>query len=253
MLSTRTRLSVSQLLGTIDLDSVRLLLEKHGFPTRDKYHAQELLKQGLPGTPDKLQGLLDEIIRTHADLKSKRWGNAQPFDERWEDLVHCLSLQGYRLEDGTLIPVDPTVEGTVQIEDDLVSELKRSHLNGCQAIVLALENSANGFRRVPADYNGCLTNARVALQTLAAGIARARRTGHPGDFHEESWGEVMGYLRASGLLTEREEKGICGVFGFLSEGAHRPLGVSEEEMARLGRSLAASMCYFLIKLHNSGA
>jgi hypothetical protein len=157
------------------------------------------------------------------------------------------------LEDGILIPVDPTIEGTVQIEDDLVSELTRSHLYERQDVIRALEESANDFRRIPPDHNGCLTNARVALQTLATGIAKARLTRHPGKFDEENWGEVMGYLRASGLLGKRVEEGICGVFSFLSEGAHKPLGVSEEEMARLGRSLAASMCYFLIKLHNSGA
>jgi len=252
MLSKRTRLSVCQLLGAIEADFVHMLLVKHDFPARDKYHAQELLKQGLQGTPDHLQGLLDEIVRTRADLRAHRWGNTEHFDERWEDLARCLSLQGYRLDDGTLIAVDPTIEGTVQIEDDLVSELKRSRLNECQPVLLALEKSADDFRRIPADYNGCLTNARVALQTLAIGIAKARQVRHPGNFNEESWGEVMAYLRSSGLLTEREEKGICGVFGFVSEGAHRYLGVNEEEMARLGRNLAAAMCYFLIKVHSSG-
>jgi hypothetical protein len=102
-----------------------------------------------------------------ADLRSKRLGNAKHFDQRWDDLVRCLSLQGYRLEDGTLIPVDPAVEGTVQIEDDLASELNRSRLNECEPVIRVLENSASDFRRVPADYNGCLTKARVVKRRRA--------------------------------------------------------------------------------------
>lgn len=55
------------------------------------------------------------------------------------------------------------------------------------------------------------------------------------------------HLRTSGLITEGEEKGLAGVFTFVSPGAHSPVGLSETEMVRLGRSLVVGMCYFLIK------
>jgi hypothetical protein len=57
-------------------------------------------------------------------------------------------------------------------------------------------------------------------------------------------------LRTSGLITTEEEKVLAGVYGFLSAGAHQPIGFTAQEMARYGRSLAAYMSYFLIKRYN---
>ena len=60
-------------------------------------------------------------------------------------------------------------------------------------------------------------------------------------------GEVVAYLRKTGVLTPEEEAGLTGVFAFLSPGAHRPIGLTDREMTRLGRALSAGMCYFLAK------
>ena len=48
-----------------------------------------------------------------------------------------------------------------------------------------LDGSASAFRN--SDFNGCLNNARVALQTLASSIARERLREHPGSFDEKKW------------------------------------------------------------------
>ncbi len=64
-------------------------------------------------------------------------------------------------------------------------------------------------------------------------------------------GVRLSYLKTSELIREDEEKGLAGVYRFVSAGSHRPVGLTEQEMARLGRSLVSSMCYFLIKLHNN--
>jgi hypothetical protein len=100
-------------------------------------------------------------------------------------------------------------------------------------------------------FNGCLTNARVALQTLATAIAKARATSHPGSFDEAKWGQVIAYLQKSGFIKQHQEDGLTGVFSFLSQGAHVPIGFTEEEFTRLGRSLAVSFCYFLVKTLNA--
>ena len=51
-----------------------------------------------------------------------------------------------------------------------------------------------------------------------------------------------------GMFNQRKKKaGFVKRFKFVSPGAHRPLGGDEEEMARLGRALVVSMCYFLVK------
>ncbi len=120
-------------------------------------------------------------------------------------------------------------------------------------LIAVLRQSAQDFIQVPPDYNGCLTNARVALETLARDIAMERRRNHPGSFNEGSWGEVMAYLRVSGFSTEKEERLICRVYDLLSEGAHVPVGLTGEEWVRWGRKMAMSSAYLLIKRYNGGA
>ena len=94
-------------------------------------------------------------------------------------------------------------------------------------------------------------NARVALQTLATSISQARLAGHPGNFEATKWGHVIAYLRASDFITQQQERGLASVFGFISPGSHTPIGFNEEEFGRLGRSLAVSICYFLVKRFNA--
>jgi hypothetical protein len=122
-------------------------------------------------------------------------------------------------------------------------------LSDTEAILQVLDGSASAFRS--GDFNGCLNNARVALQTLATTIAQARLSTHPKSFDATSWGEVIAYLRTSGFISQQQERGLAGVFGFISPGSHTPIGFSEEEFARLGRSLAVSFCYFLVKRQNA--
>ena len=72
----------------------------------------------------------------------------------------------------------------------------------------------------------------------------------PPGFDETKWGQVAAHLRTSGVISLEEEKGLVGVFTFVSPGAHTTIGLAENEMARLGRTFVIGMCYFLIKRHN---
>jgi len=49
-------------------------------------------------------------------------------------------------------------------------------------------------------------------------------------------------LRTSGEISLEEERGLAGVFQLLSPGAHRPVGIPQGQMTRLGRSFALNMC-----------
>lgn len=249
MFSARTRLSLCQFLLLQDWWSLALLLEKHGIIVEQVGGGIELngFRQAIEiATPDQMLGLLGEIIRTHGDLRN-HVAPRYRFDERWADLQLCLRLDGYLIDANALVPIDPTIEALAGLEDDLTKELRDSGLEERDDIIRTMENSADAFRRNPPDYNSCLNNARVALQTLATSIARVRQRTHGGNFDENRWGEVLAYLRTSGLITNEEETGLAGVFRFVSPGAHRPVGLDEQQVARLGRSLVASMCYFLIK------
>lgn len=153
-------------------------------------------------------------------------------------------------ETGSFVPTEPTIEGVQAVEDDLAAELQRSGLPDADDIARVIENSADAFLR--GDFNACLGNARVALQSLATSIAQQRQASHPGKFDPSKWGQVAAYLRVSGFITDQQEAGLTGVFSFASPGSHTPVGFSEQEFARLGRSLALGFCYFLIKKFNAG-
>ena len=254
MLSTRTALSLWLFLGLQDRGFLTMLLKKNGLPsdlgyfsdlaTALQWHLSEV-------AADHLHSLLDEIVRTQNDLRA-RVGETYRYDERWEDFLRCLELDGYKVEGGRLVPIDPTIPGTAPMDDDLSAELRRSRLPEAEDILRIMESSAEAFRQVPPDYNACLNNARVALETLARAIARARLGSRPAPFDETKWGQVLAYLRTSSLITHKEEGGLSGVYSFVSPGAHTPVGFTEQEMVRLGRSLVASMCYFLVKTHKAG-
>lgn len=173
-----------------------------------------------------------------------------------DDLLLCLELDGYAegLDEygqrlGRFVPIEPVIEGAAAKEDDLTKELRHSGLSSAEEIIELLEKSAASFRS--GDFNGCLNNARVAIQTLATSIAQEHLAEHGGNFDETKWGQVVEYLRTSGLHTRQQEQGLAGVFSFVSPGSHIPIGFTEEEFARLGRSLIVSFSYFLIKQHNA--
>ena len=193
----------------------------------------------------RLLALLDEAGRTQRNLRSQVSPKYR-YDEREADLSRCLELDGYRVTGNGLEQIEPTVEGQAVYEDDLSRALRTCNLPGAVTVQTALDQSAEAFRRQPADFNAALTHVRVALQTLATSIATIRAGGAAVGFDPTKWGQVAAYLRTSGFITKSEEEGLTGVFSFVSPGAHTLLGQSEEEMTRLGRSMVVSMCYFLV-------
>lgn len=258
MLTRRTRISLAQFLERLPDDQLEALYEKCGLNWRASsspfpYHGR---LQGIrtiveQASEDTLMVLLDEIVCTRGALRS-RISPKYAFDERWTDLVRCLQLDGYQGDQQarTIRPLDPTIAAAPPVEDDLSAELEKSGLPEAKAVRELFEKSAEAFRRRPPDYNAALSEARVALETLARGIARSHQRQSPDPFDESKWGSILAYLRRSGFLTSEEEEGLAGVYGFVSPGAHRPVDTSKEEMVRLGRSLVALMLYFLVKRYN---
>ena len=255
VLSSRAILSFAQFLALQDQGFLGVLLTKHGLKgwsvqitTEIPSDLARVLQQG---TEDQVSSLLDEIARTQGDLRT-RVSPKYRFDERFNDLKRCLELDGYRLDPGGLIRLDPSVVGVPPLDDDLKNELNASGLPTAGKILQKLDDSANAFRDSRPNYNACLNDARVALQTLATLIAQSRLPRHPGTFDVSKWGSVISYLRATGFLIDEEERGLTGVFGFVSPGSHRPLGLSDQELARLGRSFVSGMCWFLVKRFRAG-
>lgn len=252
-LGRRTRLSLAQLLALQPRPVLEVLLEKYGFSLPlDIEPIGHLARVCTDAADVPVLQLLDETTRTSGDLRT-RVSPKYAHDQRMKDLERCLSLDGYRVaseawRSGAIVPITPELAGTRAPEDDLAEALEASSLPDAPNVSELLRQSADAFMRVPADYNASLTSARAALQVLATAIARMR-SGLPLPFDDAKWGAVLQYLRSVDFITIEEEKGLAGVFGFVSPGAHKLVSGDEEEMARLGRSLCVSMSYFLLREH----
>lgn len=254
MFSIRAMLSLAQFLELQNHNLSALLLDKHGVGVLGVCNTSQVLADlvsALYGAPDgALSSLLSEVAQTQGDLRN-RISPRYRYDERFRDLKACLLLDGYLLTDRELVPIDPSITEGPAVEDDLTRELNASGLSDAGAVIQKLEDSAHAFRGASPNFNACLNDARVALQTLATNIAQVRSSSDLGSFDPTKWGSVIAYLRSTSFITDEEEKGLVGVFGFVSPGSHRPLGLSDEEFARLGRSFVAGMCWFLVKRYRA--
>ena len=242
-LGLRSKLSLCQFLALLNRDDLILLLGKYGLSTDELENkwggtsvAAAVKEAILPASVSQLESLVQEIAQTHSSMRtgvSPRYR----FDERWDDFILCLKLDGYAkgrddydIELDRFVPIEPLIEGADSVEDDLTKELRRSGLSDREEILGRLDRSASAFR--DGDFNGCLGNARVALQTLATSIAQAHLASVPGSFDPVKWGQVIAYLNTSGFITQQQERGLAGVYGFISPGSHTPIGFDEQEFAR---------------------
>ncbi|NVZ83282.1 hypothetical protein HX836_15840 [Pseudomonas yamanorum] len=253
MIGLRARHSFAQFLELQPPTVSVVLLSKYGVQHLSLPHDHLLsaLLNILRSLDERtIMHVLAEVIATPGDLRA-RVNPKYRFDERMHDLTQCLLLDGYIVTNKTLIKGDPSITNAPPIEDDLILALQNSGAPRKDDIIARINDSASAFRATPPDFNASLVNARVALETLAVDIAAhvASRMTNPPPYDPSKWGMVIQFLRISGEITVEEEKGLAGVFGFLSPGAHRPVGIPEDQMTRLGRSFALNMCWFLLKNH----
>ena len=249
MPSTRTLASLAQLLSLFPSQTAVVLLSKHGLRIsietgRELFDINNALRD--QGHLSGCLSVLDEVVRTNGDL-SNQVKPRYRFTERYDDLKRCLLLDGFLVRERELVPIDPSISDSEPIEDDLVAGIKSTDLDPAGEIVGKLHDSAESFRRTPPDYNACLTNARVALEAIAREIARRRFQSDPSVYDPTKWGSIVAHLRKHHFFTTEEERGLVGVYAFLSPGAHRPIGLTDEEACRLGRSMALSMCWYLVR------
>lgn len=260
----RSRLSLSQFLPVLGRERVGIVFEKYDISADEisgswrKESLEVAVMDAVLGASDtQVTEVLQELARTGRAIRSQV-SPKDRYDEPWADLKLCLQLDNivwskdeYGREQNFFVSAEPAIDGVQPVDDDLTGELKRSDLSGVDDVVAMIEESANGFKA--GNRNACLNAARVALHTLARTIAAARLPAHPGGFDENKWGQVLAYLRKSGFIDENEEAGLAGVYRFISPGSHVPLGVTDLEFARLGRTLAFSCCYFLVKASNAAS
>jgi hypothetical protein len=118
----------------------------------------------------QLSELLLEIVSTNTTLRN----NTSPkynFDVQYSVLQKSLLLDGYQIENECICALDPNFEGKEPIEDALIVQLDSSTLQNKDSIKQAIKASADDFVKAEPDFNGSLTNIRIALETLVREIA----------------------------------------------------------------------------------
>ena len=100
-ISQRSKLSLVQFLTLFDRDMLIVLFEKYGVPAENpsEWSGATLtaaVRDAVFGASGaQLSNVLGEVLRTNRTLRH----NISPhyrFDERWNDLLLCLELDGYR-------------------------------------------------------------------------------------------------------------------------------------------------------------
>ncbi|PLC52878.1 hypothetical protein CR155_15845 [Pollutimonas nitritireducens] len=251
MIGSRTRYSLAQFLSLQEVSVSIALFGKYNVQHLSLYPQQLLtsLTNVVRDLDDRaILLILQEVVATEGNLRAPVSPKYR-FTERMHDLTQCLLLDGYLIQDKRLLQTDPSIADAASVEDDLIIALRNSGAPQREAIITKINDSAEAFRSVPPDYNAALTNARVALETLAVDVASdvVSQRQVTATYDPTKWGQVILFLRQSGEISLEEERGLAGVFGFLSPGAHRPVGIPESQMARLGRSFALNMCWFLLQ------
>ncbi len=239
-LTKRTKLSLAQLLELQDYEHTNILLEKYNY----NYTCATLmdLKESLLSELE-ISPLMNEIIGTRQALKN-RVSSKTSFAERWDELIKNLFLDGFKVENKKLISIEPTIDGIVAIEDDLTYELNKSILVNKIEISKSISDSADAFKFTTPDYNGCLSKARLSLETIIRDIAKEV------DGVDTNWGPALNKLFKDGFFEKKEEESISATYTFVSPGSHIPLGFTDEEYTRYGRNLIMSVCYYIIKKYN---
>jgi hypothetical protein len=248
MLSKRTLASFAQLFELFETTHVIVMFGKHELRLSVEggallFSVNAALRS--QSTARGVMSLLEEVVRTQGDLRS-RINPKYRFDERFDDLALCLQLDGYKVESRRVIPQDPSIQDTPPIEDELHEALTISGLDPLQEIRQKLTTSAEAFRQMPPNFNACLNDSRVALESIVRQVASSC-VSPVGSYDSSKWGSMLTYLRQNDFLSLEEEQGLAGAYRFLSPGSHRPIGLTDAEMSRLGRAIAMSMCWFTVK------
>lgn len=246
--SRRSKFSLAQLLSVLDKPTVFVIFDKFGFTPQAVASPTGIADELLSASDTLLSDIILEVVHTAKTLRNKTSPKYQ-FDDQFSILEKSLLLDGYQIEGNTVKALDPNFVGKEPVEDALIKEVQESSIVNKQDIVDAIKCSADDFVKAQPDYNGSLTNIRIALETLVREIAFDK--GFTTTKNGNTWGTSLNYLKTNGFIDQKDENALSSVYTFISNGAHIPLGFSKEEFVRLGRNLCYSMCYFFIKKFNA--
>ncbi|EGR2435290.1 hypothetical protein DYC72_17540, partial [Vibrio cholerae] len=247
-ISRRTKFSLAQLLGVIERPEVYVVFEKYSLNPQAVSSVAGISSEIQRAHESVLSDLVVEVVQSNKTLRNQT-SPKYKFDEKYSIFQKSLLLDGYGIEGSQISALDPNFAGHEPVEDELLKEIDNSNLLNKGSISQAVKASAEDFIKAQPDYNGSLTNIRIALETIVREIAILNGFVNTRD-SGNTWGPSLAHLRTCRFIDAKEEQALAAVFTFISNGAHIPLGFSHEEFVRLGRNMCSSMCYFVMKKFN---
>ena len=244
MLSTRILSAIAQVLSTLSASSANVLLVKH---LNDETHtgadARAFLRVLKSSEGIGANNLLVELIENAAVRVSASPKYA--FDATMQNLRGWMAYEGWEVTAGALVANAPAIEDSTQLRERLLERLAQSEVDADGCIRAAVDASARHFSTEPIDVNASTGSIRIALETCvrrsAVMVATSRSVVPP----EDVWGSALAFLRQQEILTLDEERGIAAAYTFISPSAHLPKGIDDIEWARIVRTVALSICYFV--------
>jgi hypothetical protein len=195
---------------------------------------------------EEMKSMLIEMLAGNAMLRSAAPGK-HVFDDAIDDLKRWIFHDGWIVEGTDILRITPMAEEVTGVRDKLLEDLDKSGLDNDTTIRALLDYSSKDFVAQPPDFNGSITKARIAFETVARRAAREIALTRNADYSEDSWGKALQLLNSQEVIDPREEKILSQVYTFISPGAHIPKGITAEEWARLARTFAVSSTYFLLQ------
>ena len=200
--SHQTRGTMAQVLAASSDDATRTFIYKHlGVSGSRVPPPRDIMKQA---TADAIQPMLVELLAANKVLRAGA-PVKHVFDDAVTELERWVLHDGWSVEGTTLVRVTPLAEEVTGIRDKLTEDLAASGLDQDGAIRAALNGSSEDFVAQPPDFNGSITKARIALETVArraaARIAAAKGAPYPKDF----WGPALALLKTQAVIEQAEE------------------------------------------------
>jgi hypothetical protein len=190
--SRRTKFSLAQLLSVVERPIVHVIFDKFGFATQSVYSPADISEELNSAEESVLSDLLVEIIQINRTLRSQT-SPRYKFDDQYSIVRKSLLLDGYLVGENSIQALDPNFSGHEPVEDALLKELDDSDLQKKEDI----KASADDFVKAQPDYNGSLTNIRIALETLVREIALEK--GFSTTKSGNTWGPSLGHLKVAVL------------------------------------------------------
>lgn len=234
-LTNRTKLSLTQLLDIFEKPQINILFEKYSINS-DCRNIADIKDTVLS---NDVEELIKELISVKQTFRNKI-NPKYTFDERWSDFEKCLFLDGYKIQNSSIISIEPNIDGVIAFEDALTNELSNLSFSKKDEVKNLINESAEAFKRD--DFNQCLSKARIALETIIRTIAIDKYSNS-----NDTWGNALSKLKTESFITQKEEELMAKLYSFVSDGSHIPLGFTNQEYARYCRNLAMSKCYYIIK------